>query len=462
MQEGALWQAVLGEIELSVSRGNFVTWFKNTQLIRYKEDEVVVIGVPNIFVKNQLERKFNDLVLSVLAKNGAQPRRVEYKIHTGISPQTRRDDDLLKNAAEPGSVGTGPFAKTKPAIASVTHAYRQGLNERYIFDNFVVGSANELAYAACQAIAQKPGTKYNPLFIYGGVGIGKTHLIQAVGNAILAAKPQARVIYASTERFVQEFVDAVRFKKNTTDFAGFYRGADVLIVDDVQFLAGKERVQEEFFHTFNSLHQANKQIIMSSDKPPKDIPTLEERLRSRFAWGMTIDMQTPDFETRCAILQTKSGLVGIDLPQTVVEFLATRVHSNIRELEGALNQVLAFCEMRGVEPTIQIVSTMFESGKHRPKHVNARHIIERTAKHFHVSMEDILGPKRDKDIVVPRQIAMYMLRSELHLSFPKIAHELGRKDHTTAIHSVEKIQKELGYESPIKQYVNELKERLYA
>jgi chromosomal replication initiator protein len=201
---------------------------------------------------------------------------------------------------------------------------------------------------------------------------------------------------------------------------------------------------------------------MSSDKPPKDIPTLEERLRSRFAWGMTLDMQTPDFETRCAILQAKAAGVGVSLPSDVVEFLSARVQSNIRELEGILNQLLAFCDMRGVEPTLQIASTMFEGSRNRPKHISARHIIERTAKHFHVSMEDILGPKRDKDIVVPRQIAMYMLRSELHLSFPKIAHELGRKDHTTAIHSIEKIEKEMSYDGSIRQYVNELKERLYA
>lgn len=461
MQESTLWQAVLGEIELSVSRGNFVTWFKNTQLIRYK-DEVAIVGVANIFVKNQLERKFNELVMETLAKNGIKPIKVEYKIHTGISPQIKHtDSEVLRNPAGARSQ-VKETARPKSAIGGVTHSYRQGLNDRYSFENFVVGAGNELAYAACQAITQKPGAKYNPLFIYGGVGIGKTHLIQAVGNAILAAKPNAKVVYASTEQFVQEFVDSLRIKKNTSDFATFYRGADVLIVDDVQFLAGKERVQDEFFHTFNTLYQANKQIIMSSDKPPKDIPTLEERLRSRFAWGMTIDMQTPDFETRCAILQSKAAGQAINLSQAVTEVLATRASSNIRELEGALNQLLAYCEMRNVEPDIQIVTAMFESAKARPKHISARQIIERTAKHFHVSMEDILGPKRDKDIVVPRQIAMYMLRSELHLSFPKIAHELGRKDHTTAIHSIEKIEKELGYDGSIKQYVGELKERLYA
>lgn len=460
MQDSGLWQAVLGEIELSVSRGNFVTWFKNTQLVR-QNDDVVTVGVPNIFVKNQLEKKFNDLVLEVLAKNGLKPDRVEYKIHTGIAHHIKDDSD-----GEPEAATTIELVRTatrpQATIANITHSYRQGLNDRYTFENFVVGAGNELAYAACQAISSNVGTKYNPLFLYGGVGIGKTHLIQAVGNEILARKPGARIIYASTEQFVQEFVDALRFKKNTSGFAGFYRGADVLIVDDVQFLAGKERVQEEFFHTFNALYQANRQIIMSSDKPPKDIPTLEERLRSRFAWGMTIDMQTPDFETRCAILHTKANDQNFALPQDVVEFLATRVQSNIRELEGALNQLIAFCEMRAVEPDLRIATTMFEGTKGRPKHVTARSIIERTAKHFHVSIDDILGPKRDKDIVVPRQIAMYMLRSELHLSFPKIAHELGRKDHTTAIHSIEKIQRELSYESPIRQSVNELKEKLYA
>src|SRR3990167_3377787 len=460
MQESTLWQAVLGEIELSVSRGNFVTWFKNTELIRHK-DNIVVVGVPNIFVKNQLERKFNDLVTQVLDKNGIKPDIIEYKIYSGRPlPAKNNEADVFANPAAPAKTVAEPQAK--PKISNITHSYRQGLNERYTFDNFVVGAGNELAYAACQAITNAPGSKYNPLFIYGGVGIGKTHLIQAVGNAIVTAKPSARGVYASTEQFVQEFVDSIRIKKNTHDFASFYRSADVLIVDDVQFLAGKERVQEEFFHTFNALYQANKQIIMSSDKPPKDIPTLEDRLRSRFAWGMTIDMQTPDFETRCAILQSKANSQGISLPQSVIELLATRVQSNVRELEGALNQVLAYCEMRNVEPDIQIVTTMFESGRNRPRHLSARQIIERTAKHFHISMEDILGPKRDKDIVVPRQIAMNMLRSELHLSFPKIARELGRKDHTTAIHSIDKIEKEMSYEGPIKQYVSELKERLYA
>jgi chromosomal replication initiator protein len=353
------------------------------------------------------------------------------------------------------------FETKKPLANRLAHSYRQGLNEKYTFESFIVGSGNELAYAACQAIAQKPGEKYNPLFVYGGVGIGKTHLIQAVGNAVLAKNPGARVVYVTSEQFVQEFIDAVRYKKNT-DFASYYRNADVLIIDDMQFIAGKDKTQEEFFHTFNALHQANKQIIISSDKPPKDIPTLEERLRSRFAWGMSIDMQNPDFETRCAIIQTKAQSHMVELPSDVVEYLSNLVQSNIRELEGALNQLLAFCEMRNLKPDLQIASSLLGSIKSRPKHISAKQIIERTAKHFQIQLEDILGPKRDKDIVVPRQVAMYMLRSELHLSFPKIARELGRKDHTTAIHSIEKIEREMGYDAEIKAAITDIKERLYA
>ena len=454
MQDG-LWPAVLGEIELSVSRASYVTWFKNTRLLRQQED-VIVVGVPNIFIKQQLEGKFNNLILNTLEKNGVKPSRVEYKIHSPAAAGFKKiqDETAILRA-------NGLQEETRPTSSGLRHSYRQGLNERYTFENFIVGSGNELAYAACQAIAQIPGKKYNPLFVYGGVGIGKTHLIQAVGNAILVARPKTRVVYISTEQFVQEFIDAVRFKKNT-DFAGYYRSADVLILDDIQFIAGKDKTQEEFFHTFNALHQANKQIIISSDKPPKDIPTLEERLQSRFAWGMSIDMQAPDFETRCAIVQAKAQGHGISLSQPVVEYLATNIQTNIRELEGALNQLLAFCEMRGLDPDLGIACGLLGGDKTRPRHVNAKQIIERTAKHFQVPLEDILGPKRDKDIVVPRQIAMYMLRSELHLSFPKIARELGRKDHTTAIHSVHKITKESSLDADMRAAIAEIKERLYA
>lgn len=455
----SLWQAVLGEIELSVSRGNFITWFKNTTLLRH-EDNHIVIGVPNVFVKQQLERKYNELVSDTLRKNGTTPATIEYKIQSTVSRKPVDDEPVT--LTEPVQQQTiEQTAVPRPQASTLSHRYRQGLNERYTFDNFIVGSGNELAYAACQAVAAQPGTKYNPLFLYGGVGIGKTHLIQAVGNTVLQNNPDARVVYVSSEQFVQEFVDALRFKKNT-DFADHYRSADVLIVDDVQFLAGKEKIQEEFFHTFNAIHQANHQIIISSDKPPRDIPTLEERLRSRFVWGMSIDMQTPDFETRCAILQTKASTHGVDLASDVTQYLATNVQTNIRELEGALNQLLAFCEMRGLSPDMTVASSLLGSSQTRPKHLSAKQIIERTARHFQIAVEDILGPKRDKDIVVPRQVAMYMLRSELHLSFPKIARELGRKDHTTAIHSIEKIEKESKLDPDLRSAISQIKERLYA
>ena len=455
MQDERLWQAVLGEIELSVSRGNFVTWFKNTRLLKFK-DKVLTIGVPNVFVKQQLERKYNDLINELLQKNQVLPDRIEYKIHNDLVNNHSKDETITLDRPSGGSVTT-----KHPGSNPLTQSYRQGLNDKYTFENFIVGSGNELAYAACQAIAQSPGNKYNPLFVYGGVGIGKTHLIQAVGNAVLAYSPSSRVVYITSEQFIQEFVDALRFKK-ASDFAGHYRNADVLIIDDVQFIAGKEKMQEEFFHTFNALHQANKQIIISSDKPPKDIPTLEERLRSRFAWGMTIDMQNPDFETRCAIVQSKAEMRGMSLPHDVVEYLANHIQTNIRELEGALNQLLAFCEMRGLEPDAVVVSSLLSSGKTRPKHLSSKQVIERISKHFQIPIEDLLGPKRDKDVVMPRQVAMYMLRNELHLSFPKIARELGRKDHTTAIHSVEKIEQELNFDSNMRQHISEIKERLYA
>lgn len=462
MQNG-LWQAVLGEIELSLSRGNYLTWFKNTTLLKQDED-CLTIGVPSVFVRHNLERKYHALIMDTLKKNGVVPKKIIYKIHDGGGPKPGRIDEpvVLEPRAEKTEIislgsSTGSAHKTPN---SLTHAYRQGLNERYTFDNFIVGSGNELAYAACQAIAAHPGTKYNPLFLYGGVGIGKTHLIQAVGNSVLTKNKQARVVYVSSEQFLQEFVDAVRFKKNT-DFADFYRGADVLIIDDVQFIAGKEKIQEEFFHTFNALHQANKQIIISSDKPPKEIASLEERLRSRFVWGMSIDMQTPDFETRCAIVQTKAQTHGVELTPDVTEYLANYIQTNIRELEGALNQLLAFCEMRGLIPDMGVTSSLLGAHQTRPRHISPKQVIERTARHFQIPIEDILGPKRDKDIVVPRQVAMWMLRNELHLSFPKIARELGRKDHTTAIHSVEKIEKEKNFDAELRAAIAEIKERLH-
>lgn len=446
----AVWNSVLAEIEVSVSRASFMTWFKNTSLIDEGTGNVVV-GVPNIFAKQQLEVKYDDTIKDLLKKNGVVAEKVTYSINPSTTkkkfdaPQ-QVDRDAQIQSYNPSTAATKPKAVV--------------LNERYTFDNFIVGSGNELAYAAGQGIAANPGTKYNPLFIYGGVGLGKTHLIQAIGNGILANHPESKIVYVSTETFVNEFLDSIRFKKQ--GFADRYRNADVLIIDDIQFIAGKEKTQEEFFHTFNALHQANKQIILTSDKPPKAIPTLEERLRSRFEWGMAIDIQPPDFETRQAILQTKAGQQGIVLDDEVVEFLAKNIQTNIRELEGSLNQLLAFCELRNLKPDIATAQALLKGKQHRPRHLTAKLIIEKTSQHFDIPVNDVLSSKRDKEIVLPRQVAMYLLRSELHLSFPKISAELGRKDHTTAIHSIDKIEKLLGHDFVIRQHLQEIREKLHA
>jgi len=448
-----LWQSVLGEIELSVSRASFATWFKNTALIA-NDGGKVKVGVPNIFAKQQLESKFSELIEQTLSKNGTSIKSIQFVIDSGSGG---RKKSLQSSAATAQlSIERKTLQPTAPAATGLPPS---GMNDRYTFGSFIVGSSNELAYAACQAIVQNPGIKYNPLFVYGGVGLGKTHLIQAVGNAILKSQPGARVVYISSETFVNEFLESIRYKKK--GFTERYRSVDVLIVDDMQFIAGKEKTQEEFFHTFNALHQANKQIIISSDKPPKSIPTLTDRLRSRFEWGMTVDMQAPDFETRCAILHAKANQHAMELPTDTVEYLATHVQTNIRELEGALNQLIAYCEMRGLEPDTEIAIALLSNSRLRPKHVSAKTVVERTAKYYQLPLEEIVGPKRDKDIVVPRQVAMYLLRSELHMSFPKIAHELGRKDHTTAIHSIDKIEKAMRLDAYIRDQVNAIKERLY-
>lgn len=448
-----LWQAVLGEMELTVSRAAYATWFKNTKLLNIDEDGVAVVLVPNIFAKQQFEVKFNKQIVDSLTKNGATIKRIEYSVGTSKKPSER-----------PAAVSSPtPLSEAAEKIQQrhISTKPQHGLNPRYTFTNFIVGSSNDLAYTASQAVAAHPGTKYNPLYLYGGVGLGKTHLMQAIGNEIIAKKPDSRILYITSETFVNEFLEHIRFKKK--GFSDKYRNVDVLIVDDMQFIAGKEKTQEEFFHTFNHLHQNNKQIIISSDKPPKSIPTLTERLRSRFEMGMTIDVQMPDFETRCAILSAKASLSGVDLNRETTEYLANNIKTNIRELEGALNQLLAFCEMRGVEPDIQMASGLIGNVRQsRPHHVTPKQIVDKCAKHFQIEPGDIVSAKRDKHIVVPRQIAMYLLRSELHLSFPRISTELGRKDHTTAIHSVEKIEKAIKLDFVIREHVADIREKLYA
>jgi chromosomal replication initiator protein len=450
-----VWESVLSEIEQSVSSANFTTWFKPTQLISTAND-VVIISVPNIFAKQQFESRFDPKIKQVLENRGLKPTRVIYKVSSTSTAKragvSREITPELPNDAPKPSPSTAVSSPSRQA---------NSLNPKYTFDTFIVGSSNDLAYTACRAVSENVGTKYNPLFIYGGVGLGKTHLVQAVGNEVLRQNPALKVIYISSETFVKEFLESIRFKK--AGFSDRYRSADVLIVDDMQFIAGKEKTQEEFFHTFNALHQANKQILICSDKPPRSIPTLTERLRSRLEWGMAIDIQMPDFETRCAILQTKASQSGVELSRDTVEYIAENIKTNIRELEGALNHLLAYAEMRGLNPDASLAEGLIgDVRQSRPHHITPKTIIDKTARHFQIDVRDICSARRDKYIVVPRQIAMYLLRSELHLSFPRIAQELGRKDHTTAIHSVDKINRAIKLDNLIREQVSDIREKLYA
>lgn len=451
--EQSLWQTALGEIEVSMPHGHFVAWFDNSEL-KSLQNGTATVAVKNIFVKQQFETRLKNQVLEALKNSDPSISHIEFVIH-GSKPKKAADTlSPLSDAIRDHEKKTAAPQRSKTEVGS-------SLNPKYTFESYVVGDSNDLAYAAAQAVSTHPGTKYNPLFLYGGVGLGKTHLAQAVGNEIVKKKPGTKVLYISTDTFVSEFLDSIRYKKK--GFASKYRGVDVLIIDDMQFIAGKEKTQVEFFHTFNALHQSNKQIIITSDKPPRSIPTLTERLRSRFEWGMAIDIQMPDFETRCAILENKASQSGVSIGRETIEYLANTIKTNIRELEGALNQLLAFAEMRGIEPDIQLASGLLVNARAtRPSHITPRQIIEKTAKHFQIAPEDIKSPRRDKYIVVPRQIAMYLLRSELHMSFPRIAHELGRKDHTTAIHSVDKIEKAIKLDYMIREMVSEVKEKLYA
>ena len=345
-------------------------------------------------------------------------------------------------------------------VISNNFVHKSNLNKNLTFDNFIIGKSNAIAAQCARVVSVSPGDSYNPFYLYGNSGVGKTHLMQAIGNEIIRKNPETRVVYMSIENFVQDFLDSIRFKK--AGFSDKYRNVDVLIIDDMQFIAGKEKTQDEFFHTFNDLHQNNKQIIISSDKPPKSIPTLTDRLRSRFEWGMAIDIQMPDYETRLAIVKAKAALSDTELSDEVTEYLAANFKTNIRELEGALNKLLAYAEMQNFTPDLSSAEGILGNIKQsRPHHITAKQIIDKTAKYYNVDVKDIVSARRDKFIALPRQIAMYLLRSELKMSFPKIAQELGRKDHTTAMHSVEKITGESLVNVSIREQINDIREKLY-
>jgi len=463
-----LWQSVLGELEMSVSEAHFKTWLKPTFIVS-SEDGHIIVGVPNIFNKKRLETNYHADIKSLLTRLDSAIQTVEYKI-VGKGPAGA----TMENASAPlrPAKRTEPTARREApprrgeqiAIPTSATAPQSNLNPRYTFENFVVGSSNDFAHAACQAVAKSPGTKYNPLFIYGGVGLGKTHLMQAVGNEIIRRDASKRVEYVTIEGFTNEFINSISKKKNES-FVEKYRNVDVLIIDDMQFLAGKEKTQDEFFHTFNALHQTNKPIIISSDKPPKQLVMLEDRLISRFEMGITVDIQSPDLETRSAIIQSKATRMGIVLPLEVVDYIARHAQSNIRELEGTLTKVLADLDHNGGEPTLARLQHLLAADvASRPKlrPISPKTIIDRVAAYFDLAAADICGTKRDKEIVVPRQVTMYLMREELGLSFPKIAAAVGGRDHTTAMHSVSKIEKLVETDDNLRGDIGAIRERLNA
>ena len=449
MNKDQVWQAALGELELLISKANFTTWFKNTFIAELSGPRVT-IGVPNGFTKAWLETKYHQAILKALKNAGQQElQEIDYRVearHAVVAALVAEQAALL------------PSESKTPSAAPVSG----GVDSKYTFDDFVVGKGNELARAAARAVADKPGLVYNPLFIYGGVGLGKTHLLQAIGNEIIKRDPSKKVLYVSSEKFTNEFIQAVSHG-SAEKFKNFYRGVDALLIDDIQFLAGKEGTQEEFFHTFNALHQAKKQIVVTSDRPPKSIPALEARLVSRFEWGMIADVAQPDLETRVAILEAKCRERGYNLSSEILQTIASVIQSNVRELEGALNRIMAWHDLHHQTPTLESVKSVVQSLTPSAQRggLTPKQVISIVAQFFDVSIEDLLGSSRKKELVEPRQIAMFLMREELHASFPSIGHELGGRDHTTAMHACTKISQEIQRNEKMKQDLVLLRQRLY-
>jgi len=453
-----LWKAALGEIELQISRANFKTWLQNT-FIADKKGGVVTIAVPNSFTKEWLENKYHKFILRSLRNLESEIKEVNYQIKQNIIKEDFKGRNVFK---EEDKIIRKQLDFQELNVNTLTN-----LNPRYTFDNFVVGPSNELAHAAALAVTKNLGKKYNPLFIYGGVGLGKTHLIQALGNQVKKDNQVKKVKYVTSERFTSEVISAIRSgslrPNDIDDFKKRWREIDLLIIDDIQFLAGKEKTQEEFFYTFNALYDANKQIVLSSDRPPKSIQTLEERLRSRFEGGMTADISYPDLETRIAILRSKAGEKSITLSNEVLEYIAQNIKKNVRELEGALNRLIAAnYQLNQKELNLNDVKKILNSILNTPKKsITLKNIIKAVAEFYDVSEKDLLERSRKKEIVKPRQVIMYLLREELKSSFPFIGLKIGGRDHTTAIHACEKIRKEIELDSSLNDEINLIKEKLY-
>ena len=456
MNHHELWQAVLAELEISISKANFITWFKNTGIMSLGDGQVVVC-VPNAFTKAWLEKKYHQYIIKSLERITEKPiKRLDYRI------ENMKTSSLTTSAPSLSVLpSSGEGFTTQPAEQLDNHG-SFSLNPKYTFDTFVSGAGTELAFAAAQAVISRPGVAYNPLFIYGGVGLGKTHLLQAVGNELLKKNPKISILYVSAERFSNDFISSIK-DGTAKDFQHRYRHIDVLLIDDIQFIAGKDRTQESFFHTFNELHQQNKQVIITSDRPPKAIPALEDRLKSRFEWGMIADVSAPDFETRVAILEKKCLEKAFILEGKLVHLIASIVQSNIRELEGALNKIIVFHQLKNTAPSSESIGSLLAgSGQASMRRsLTAPQLIETVSQMYGLTLDEILGKTREKKISFPRQIIMFLLREELKMSFPSIGDELGGRDHTTAMHAYEKIKRQLEDDLKLKQDIESLKQRLY-
>ena len=463
MNPNEIWQATLGELELTLSKANFTTWFKNTFISTLDEGKVI-IAVPNTFTKAWLEKKYHESIVRALRNaTNNNVREVTYKVEVrntspipGFAPNEPMESSYQVNTLD------SPMTSDVKEDEYINNKDGNGLNPRYLFDAFVVGKTNELAHASAMAVAANPGLTYNPLFIFGGAGLGKTHLLQAIGHYVLEKNSQAKVLYVTCEKFTNDFIQSVRSGK-AKDFKETYRNLDVLLLDDIQFIAGKEGTMEEFFHTFNALHQINKQIVITSDRQAKDIQGLESRLVSRVEWGMTADVSSPDFETRVAILERKCNQKNYQLNMEILRYVAGTIQSNVRELEGALNKVIAYHQFKNIEPTMSSVQNLLQSFVPTvPKRtITPRRLLEIVVEYYDIKMDEIMGKSREQRFAFPRQVAMYLLREEAKCSFPAIGKHIGGRDHTTAMHACNKVETLLKTDEQLKRDLNLMREKVY-
>lgn len=452
MTNEELWKAVLGEMELSLTRANFTTWFKNTSVLS-KDKNAMVVSVPNGFIKEWLENKFNKKILESVRNQDPEIREVRYIIGR---PKVELAKHNFPNIIFERELESSSDSEADKDIDKTTN-----LNKKYTFESFIVGSNNELAHAACLAVTKNLGKLYNPLFLYGGVGLGKTHLLQAMGNNLLANNNPKSILYISAERFTASILEAL-VNRTIEDLKSKYSQLDLLMIDDIQFIAGKEKTQDIIFSTFNELYGRNKQIVLSSDRPPQAIPALEERLRSRFEGGMIADIGTPDFETRLAILKQKSIEKNYNFGEETLTYIATHIQKNVRELEGALNRVGAFSQIYNRIPEIKEVKNVLNTYLSSPyRKTSPQSILKSVAEFYNISSNDLVKRSRKKEVVKPRQVAMFLLREETKLSFPEIGQKLGGRDHSTVIHACEKIRSESSIDEPLKQELVLIRERVY-